>query len=241
MDCEKIKNELKSRIDKFEEKDLQEFNQYTVDYTLIKDNIICKENLSENFISQNTDLFKISTEISDPCTYYLLIFSKPKYKLYNITVNGNIKWKDLSEKLLAEPNSFTFFNIRNIVLYNTSDNKLRSHIVRMFTTRNIVFQDWDTKIESLIRNCKLDIIFFTSRQFYKLSVKNILHVNEDIPDYFKCTNIEDRKVKCDLCQSKNYTYVLEKDFVLNDQFNKFCKECAELIHKLPTTNTKGNP
>lgn len=239
MDYEKIKNELKSRIDNFDEKDIQEFNQYTIDYTILKDDIH-KDKFTDYFILQNTDLFKLSRDRSDLCTYYSLIFSKPKYKMYYITINGNMKWKDLSDKLLPESNSFTFFNIRNTVLYNTSDSNLRSYIVRMFSTRNILFQDWNTKIENLIGNCKLDIIFFTSRQFYKLSVKNILYINEDIPDYFRYTNIEDKKVKCDLCQSKNYAYVLEKDFVLNDQFNKFCKKCAEFIHKLPTTNIKKN-
>lgn len=247
MNKEKLEKELTSRIDIFDEKDLQEFDEKDIlkirekhfrnlNTIFLDDNSISKNRISNfDILNYNAELFRLNCNKSDLCRYYLIIFSKPKYKILNLTLSGNIKFRDLSEKLFSDIKSNTFFNVRNIILYDTSNNNLRSFIIKMFSTRSIIFQDWNIEIERLIEDSKLDIIYFTSRQFYQLKIKNILYTKDGITNYYKFTNIEEKKIKCDLCQSRNYAYILEKDFVLNEQFNKFCKTCAELIHKLPTT------
>lgn len=212
-------------------KNICEVDKQIIDkITIYKNNKINKYN---DLILENADLFSVTNDDLVETIYYSCLFSKPKERLFTFTVNSELSFYRLACLIHPKLSNIYFFNIKNFIICDISDDVMRNKILNMFCTSQTVVVDFTTPIKSLIKESKLDIIFFINKEFYKIKIKNILKVHRNIADYFRYTNVKIEDVKCHLCCKNNWEIILDKNFVLTEKFYKFCKTCLEIIRKIP--------
>ncbi|WUR02358.1 uncharacterized protein VNE69_01296 [Vairimorpha necatrix] len=186
-----------------------------------------------DFISENPDLLSLNDSSQEEVSYYSFVLAKPYQKLLTFTVNGNISFYDLILILHPEKLDIHFFNIKNFIICDISNEKIRNYVLKMFTIRNLVFVDHTQTLKSLIKDEKIDVLYFKNNEFYKMKVKNIANIYKNIEKYFRFTDIEIRDVKCHLCKKDRWEVEMKNEFIFTERFNKFCKKCHMMINKVP--------
>lgn len=228
-----IKKELKYSINQKKSDDIL-FKEIT-DYEIV--DILSNKDakMIYNVILENHELFLFSKN-NDFAEYYGFHLFDKTQKICTFTINGYTKLNKMFEKLFVDYDSFCFYNIQNKVFYDTKNENIKKNILRMFNAKNILFIDWNILLNNVLKNKRIEMLLFYKNKFYLLKMTSIFYCQNNISDYYSCTNIPQKIKKCDLCCVLEYEFVIENDFVFNNNFNKFCANCFKIVTAVPSTS-----
>ncbi|EOB14229.1 hypothetical protein NBO_32g0004 [Nosema bombycis CQ1] len=186
-------------------------------------------NLKYNQEEEYVDLLKPpKTNSNQFFPYFNFLVSENNKKFCSFTIYG---FTLLSKISFLNVNYISCYNIDDVIYMDCCDLKNVNEIKKMFSSVKLFFRDWNVDLYTVLGNKRKEILFFNGSKFLSLVPRKIIFFEDDLPDYFKHTDLRKDSNKCKICKMNEYKFIIEDNPVIPENYRKVCEDCLKIIEK----------